>query len=164
MIKVIIELRSVFWNSKKFKDKIKQIPELGFLFSEGEFPVLWTSADGLPIITCWAGGGHIARLQNETDEVLAAKAIQSVAHAFLTTKEVIRKEILNVSVFNWLNREYIHGAYSYHTIHTKEAIKQINKPIDKKVFFAGEALADGGTVESALQSAEDVSKKIRSLM
>ena len=67
---------------------------------------------------------------------------------------------------NWVSDPFARGAYSYPTIEAEKDQAEIRKPVNNRVFFAGEALYTGkdtATVEGALGSGFEVAQKILKL-
>lgn len=161
VIKVNLEFKTAFWNDQKYKDLAPQILDLGFLNSDKDIPVWWTQAPDAPFLTGWAGGGMAERMRTLSDTQLFEKAIASLASAMNVPIHFLQELLLAHSVANWNNDPFTKGAYSYETPHTKQAKKILAEPLQKKLFFAGEALGEHtGTVEAALESAVEVVRKI----
>jgi len=58
-------------------------------------------------------------------------------------------------VQNWTNNPFVKGAYSYSTIGMGDARTVASKPINKKLYFAGEAMNTNGhhqTVHGAVET------------
>jgi monoamine oxidase len=71
--------------------------------------------------------------------------------------------ILDFEYLDWANVEYIEGAYSYASIGSHKLRKHLARPIDDKIFFAGEATHTQGhfaTVHGALETAERAVEEI----
>jgi monoamine oxidase len=86
-----------------------------------------------------------------------------LAHTLKTTEVFIKEQLSAWQVSNWSAAPYFGGAYYYDTPEAKEAKKILCEPVENMLFFAGEAINEKGnsaTVESALESAEQVVKKI----
>jgi monoamine oxidase len=69
----------------------------------------------------------------------------------------------NMYVTDWGNNPYIKGVKSYPLVSGTGAAEEYAKPINNRLFFAGEATATAGnfgTVQGALDSAERVVKEI----
>lgn len=68
---------------------------------------------------------------------------------------VATQEFIEASVHNYTNKPFIKGAYGYSTIGMGDARIKAAKPIDNKLFFAGEAMNINGhhqTVHGAVES------------
>jgi len=86
----------------------------------------------------------IAKILAELDEIFDGQASQHYV------KHVIQ---------NWSKEPYIQGAYSYSFANDQEdTVNELLKPLDNKVFFAGEALSidNQATVHGACESAYEV--------
>lgn len=71
--------------------------------------------------------------------------------------------ILDFEYLDWSKVEYIEGAYSYASIGSHKLRKQLARPIEDKIFFAGEATHYNGhfaTVHGALETAERAVEEI----
>jgi monoamine oxidase len=138
--------------------------DTGFLFSEETIPTWWTQApDNSPILTGWLGGPQTTHFNNASEEAILQQAIQSLTKIFPRTADEI-KELLTAShVSCWQKNPYCLGAYTYSKLFTPGARKLLNEPVQDTLYFAGEAMydgMDGGTVEAALISGDEVSKLI----
>jgi monoamine oxidase len=161
VIKIIFEFNSDFWNNKEFKDQATQIPDLSFLSTQNEIPVWWTKSPGSRFLTGWVGGSKAEKLKHLSEKELLEKAINALAISFHTTIDFLKEQLFHYSISNWGAEPFTKGAYSYETPETAEAKKIISEPIQETVYFAGEALGNHlGTVESALESAKEVAKKM----
>jgi len=156
VVKVILQFAEPFW--------VKYEQDTGFLFSEEAIPTWWTQApDRSAILTGWLGGPQTARFNNSSDKVVLQQAIQSLANIFRQTAEQIKARMTASHVARWQTNDYCLGAYSYNKLFTTDARTLLHEPVQDTLYFAGEALYDGingGTVEAAFVSAEEVSKLI----
>ena len=78
-------------------------------------------------------------------------------------QQTVKKELVFSKVANWPADQYAKMAYSYWTLEANVAQKELLKPVDGRLFFAGEALYTGkdtATVEGALGSGKEVAKKV----
>ena len=135
---------------------------LGFVFSDQPIPTWWTQ---LPkrngLLTGW--WGNPLREETISEERIADLAIQSLSGIFSREKEEILNYLEARFIFDWQKDIFSEGAYSYPKPGTTQAIKELKKPIDNSLFFAGEALCEGdspGTVEAALFSGKEAAKSI----
>lgn len=163
VIKFLFEFKDAFW--EKSYPNVRQMNKLGFIFSDAFVPTWWTQKPySAPLLTGWLAGP--ATHQAENDQTLLKKAIESLAYIFGCHQDFIQDRMRNSRVINWLNEPFSLGAYGYKTINTPEVLRVVNEPVEETIFFAGEAFNDGeemGTVEAALNSAEQVVKKIGKL-
>lgn len=66
-------------------------------------------------------------------------------------------------VKNWGDEPYIKGAYSYSTVGIGDARHQASSPVDKKLYFAGEAMNTDGHHQTVFGAAETGKKAIEQL-
>ncbi len=100
---------------------------------------------------------QIAAILAELDQIYAGQATQFVRRD-LTSNNIIS------AVKDWTKEEYIKGGNSYPLASATMADREnISKPIDDKIYFAGEATdvsGDAGTINGALASAERVTTEV----
>ena len=100
---------------------------------------------------------------SKTDEEILDLSLRSLAETFELKYSLVKEQLAAYKVINWPNDPWAQGAYSYSTPESQEAWKELTKPIDNKIFFAGEALYSGeetATVEGALGSGLETAKII----
>jgi monoamine oxidase len=156
VVKVTLQFSEPFWQAY---DK-----EIGFLLSQEIIPTWWTLHPATdPILTGWLGGPQTARFSDADDATVIQQALQSLANIFSMPAAQLKTLLTASHVARWQSNTFSLGAYSYNKLFTTAARQLLNKPVQDTLFFAGEALYDGvngGTVEAALQSAEDICKLI----
>ena len=151
VIKFLLEFKTCFW--KEFND------ETGFLLTDEEIPTWWTQLPAESnLLTGWLGGPNATKKVFETETSLLNTALLSLSSIFQVPPAMLKEELTNYKIINWLNQPYIKGGYSYNTLHSEQAINVLSMPVDDTIYFAGEAISKSeslGTVESALQSGHD---------
>jgi monoamine oxidase len=156
VVKVMLEFKDAFWEKKK--------KGIGFLFTNEIIPTWWTqSPSSYPLLTGWAGGPQAWTLESKDDEAILGLALHSIANIFQKPIGELKELLTASAVVNWKNDPYSIGAYSYDTVESIQAKKIFNTPIEKTIYFAGEAFYEGpspGTVEAALVSAKGVVEKM----
>ena len=156
VVKVMLEFKKAFWEKRK--------KNIGFLFTNEIIPTWWTQApSSYPLLTGWAGGPQAWQLEDKDDDTILNLAIRSLSNVFQKTVVELDQLLTASAVVNWKKDPYSRGAYSYDTVGSIEAKKILNAPIERTIYFAGEAFYEGpspGTVEAALVSARDVVEKI----
>lgn len=160
VIKLMIEFDETFW---KPMQENAGMHDLAFVFSDCLIPTWWSQLPNkFPMITGWLGGPETAHISHNKDELLKIAAA-SLGSIFKMSATEIVSNIRHWYVADWVKDPFALGAYSYPTIKTKEARKQLSKPVNETLYFAGEAIFDGadmGTVEAALASGREVARKI----
>jgi monoamine oxidase len=154
--KLLLQFGTAFWNS--------YTPNPGFIISEETIGTWWTQGKpGASLLTGWAGGPRAARLEELDEAAIIQAGLQSLAGIFNKTVGELGAELVAARAVSWLREPFSLGAYSYDTIHTAAARQLLRQPLDKTLFFAGEALYEGpspGTVEAALTSGRDAAARI----
>ena len=163
VIKVVLNFNEQIWRAATNIKSVKNSYP-GFIFSDAIIPTWWTQIpEKNGMITGWLAGPQAARLKGESDEKIFSLALESLAVIFQIPRNTLRSKLLGSCIYNWSADEFAKGAYSYETIHSKNAKTIITTPVKNTLFFAGEAYYKGsesGTVEAALASGEETAKKI----
>lgn len=163
-IKVILQFQVPFWKMKEFTGE-KDLGDPGFLFSDEAVPTWWTQhPKDAALITGWLGGPYAARLKNNSNEELLHLALSSLAAIFSLEKSGLENLLLAHRISGWLLDPYSCGAYSYETVGGDAIKKELKKPIEDTLYFAGEGLHNGpeaGTVEAALLSGRETAGRVK---
>jgi monoamine oxidase len=158
VIKVLMQFNEPFWQRKE------ELKKAGFIFSKEEIPTWWTQyPKPSSLLVGWCAGPKADGLKSDSDEQILQKSIYSLAAVFGITLKEVQERLIKGSICNWAADAFAEGGYTYTTVDTPNAIKVMTDPVEDTLFFAGEALCnskDVGTVEAALQSGWEVSKKI----
>jgi monoamine oxidase len=129
-----------------------------------EIPTWWTQLPAESnLLTGWLGGPNATKKIFEPDSSLLQTALLSLSSIFRIPPAMLQEELTNYKIINWLNQPYIKGGYSYNTLHSEKAKEILSSPVNKTIYFAGEAISKSesqGTVESALQSGHDTAKML----
>lgn len=164
VIKLLIRFKESWWLNIVGKD----LSRLSSLFSEEKIPCWWTQYPDLyPVLTGWLAGPLVSKMQRASDQEIFEAGIISLSHIFTISQEVLLLQCIHWRVANWQNDPFSQGAYSYFTPETQSAVEILTKPIDNRIFFAGEALYSGqetAMVEGALGSGLEVAKRILALV
>ncbi|OGF70410.1 hypothetical protein A3H65_01455 [Candidatus Giovannonibacteria bacterium RIFCSPLOWO2_02_FULL_45_14] len=160
VIKILLKFKSRWWINAFGKD----FGEMDFIFSNEEIRTWWTQyPDLIPVLTGWLAGPKSQEFLHSSDEEIIEAGIGSLAKIFKVDNEYVKKELVHAKVANWPADLYAKGAYSYWTPESEKAQEELLKPVDNRIFFAGEAFDRGGeasTVEGALASGREAAKKI----
>jgi len=154
-------LRLIVW----FREPPWKVDRLGFLFTGDEtFRVWWTAYPVLtPFAVCWSGGPPAAELSGRPAGEVAGRALRALAtHLGLPLRRV-ESRVLDFWMHDWQTDPWTHGAYSYPKVGGIHAARALARPVEKTLFFAGEATAkdeENGTVEGALASGRRVARQV----
>lgn len=161
-IKILIRFKTRWWVNITEYD----LSKLFFLLSNEKFMTWWTQyPETDPVFVAWMGGPSATAYKNASPEELLNSAIESLAQIFKTESRKITEEVVNFRVFNWPQDPFTQGSYSYTTYFTHDARAELRKPVQDKIYFAGEAVYSGdatATVEGALGSGKETAELILS--
>jgi monoamine oxidase len=139
---------------------------MSFMFSKEAIPTWWTQyPEPHATLTGWAAGPRAQSLSQLSEAEILGRALQSLSNIFKVGLDELRGELLVFRVIDWAADPFARGAYSYPTPESDAAIEELLKPVDGKLFFAGEGLYRGeaaGTVEAALSSGKAAAERILS--
>jgi monoamine oxidase len=141
-----------------------RFPAGGFLMTgEPPFPVWWVSRPPpFPVITGWSGGRNARALGELGGAARVDVAVAALAAALGADAGRLRQDLRGGFSHNWLADPFARGAYSYAGVGGSEAGTELAVPIDRTLFFAGEATeSDGqnGTVHGAIASGRRAAKQ-----
>ena len=163
VIKILMKFKSRWWVNAFGKD----FSEMDFMFSNEKVHTWWTQYPNLtPVLTGWIAGLKSEKFAHSSEEEIINAGIESLANIFKVEKDFVKKEFIHAKIANWPADPYAKGAYSYWTPESNAAQKELLKPIDNKIFFAGEALCEGketAMVEGALASGLETANNILNL-
>jgi monoamine oxidase len=158
--KVVLRFRSAFWRSLEGG----RFHQAGFFFrGQGHFPTFWTALPSEdPTLTAWYGGPGAASISAATDEQLITCAMDSVEQLF--GRSVTKGAALERAwVHNWQRDPWAQGAYSYVGVGGEDARRELARPMEQTIFFAGEATdyeGEGSTVAGALASGDRAGREV----
>jgi monoamine oxidase len=159
-IKVALRFKSAFWeglHDGRYRDA-------GFFRpTGGTFSAYWTQIPlRRPLISAWVGGPRATALAGTSPTILIERAVGDFG-AMLGAPERARREFEDGAVHDWHGDPFARGAYSYLGVGAGDARLALGAPVERTLFFAGEATANdgqGGTVNGALHSGERVANEI----
>jgi monoamine oxidase len=152
VIKIILRFETRWWLNSRGVD----LGNMFLLRSDEAVPVWWTQYPQThPVLTGWVSGPKAANYINMSSDEILEVALTSLANSLDKSITKLKRELVTANIVNWAADRYARGAYTYATLATAAAKKELAKPVNGTVFFAGEALHAGtemGTVEAALAS------------
>lgn len=124
-----------------------------FIHVTGEpFPAWWSRGQ---LITAWAGGAQAESLRAHNPAAMISLALETLARLTGESTEVLRANLAAVHYHDWNNDPLTRGAYSYVPAGALAAVEALGKPVDRTLYFAGEATdpsGNWGTVQGAIRS------------
>jgi monoamine oxidase len=169
--RVALRFREAFWEELDGG----RMKNAGFIMSSDlPFKTFWTQLpERKAQLVAWAGGPaatkvsqraeHAARRDGrDTDDVIVECAVESVRKLF--GSHVDASELLEETRFHdWTRDPRSRGAYSYVNAGGESARSELARPVDGRLYFAGEATDDSGeatTVAGAISSGERAAREV----
>ena len=154
----------VFRMSLLFRERLWP-EEMSFLLARETMPPVWWTShpDRIPLLTAWAGGPQAASLLALGPEAQTQAVCASLAVALGLGSETVREALVGAHMFDWQIHPYTKGSYSWVPVGGLEASRQMAKPVERTLFFAGEhtdLTGHWGTVHAALGSGVRAAKQV----
>lgn len=165
--RVVLAFKEKWWiEALKKIDPNKAV--MGFLFGH-DMPVsVWWSSDPLdaPILTGWVGGPKAIEMEKLEDEQFIDISVTSLSRIFDIGESALESQLITGFTYSWKSDPFSCGAYTYMGVGGADAPKQLGEPIDRRLYFAGEATSNGhwGTVHGAIASGLRAAKEIISAL
>jgi monoamine oxidase len=123
--------------------------EVAFFHSPGAaFPTFWTPLPArVPLLIAWAGGPKAERLAGRDARAAALASLRTIFPRCPDPDQVL--------LHDWQADPLACGAYSYVLVNGAGARRELAAPLERTLFFAGEATnleGEAGTVSGALQT------------
>jgi monoamine oxidase len=155
--KIAFRFREPFWK-----------PRTNFVHASGpEFPTWWTHAPAVvPLLTGWSGGPAAARLLDMSEVHRADHALASAAKIFAVPRARLDELVDGWWTHDWRNDPLSRGAYSYVLAGGTSARKKLAAPVERTLFFAGEACEpeQSGTVAGAIATGRKAAMAVRAAL
>ena len=151
VVKIVLRFRERFWcASPELRDA------LFFQDLAQPLPTWWTPEPAtLPLLVGWAGGPPATRLLERHSAALGDLAVDALAGALRVPRREVEAQLVAQHVHDWRADPFSRGAYTYVVAGGIEAPRVLARPVERTLFFAGEATCAGGlnaTMEGAVQS------------
>lgn len=154
VVKVALWFKTAFWervDDGRYRDA-------SFMHRDGHaFPAYWTQFPvRSTLVVAWAGGPKAIALQGLSQPDILERALGGFG-ALLEQPELVHREFERALMHDWNRDPFSRGAYSYVAVGATGARAALAKPLNKTLFFAGEATStdgQGGTVNGALHTGE----------
>ena len=149
-VRLVLRFREAFW-----RDALGEHSDASFLHTSPPFRTLWTAAPlEAPMLTLWAGGPAATGLGEKGLAAAHDTGLRELAGLFGTTLALVKRLLVAVHAHDWTRDPFSRGAYSYQAVGGAAAPKALARPVEKTLFFAGEATESqqSGTVPGAIAS------------
>jgi monoamine oxidase len=154
VVKVVLRFKEAFWE--------KRFPDLDFIHGAGAIPTWWTSLPiRSPILTGWAGGPAANELSGKPTHDILRQAVSGLAKVLKVSRRIIESQLAGAHVCDWKQEPLSRGAYSYAAVGGIHASRELARPVNNLLYFAGEATNPGasGTVAGAIASGRRAAKE-----
>lgn len=159
VLRLVLAFREAFWTERA----VRGVPEganlacMHFLHTlHAPIPVWWTSFPvRAPMLTGWVGGPRAWSLMRLGREAVLETALDTLARHLSLRQRTLAGLVTGFWMHDWLDDPYSRGAYSYPLVGGSDAARTLARPIQRTLFFAGEAMDSemrSGTVHGAVGS------------
>jgi monoamine oxidase len=153
--RVSVVVKERFWEKK-------ELDKLSYLHAPMRpFNVWWTQYPLIaPVLVGWSGGPPAVKITGSGD--VEAIVLRELARVFSSTRSRIERLVDSIHTHDWTRDRFSRGAYSYVGIGGVRAPRVLARPIEGRLFVAGEATdtGTGGTVEGALASGKRAARQV----
>jgi monoamine oxidase len=159
VVKILMRFSSAFWQEMHHG---RYRNASFFHLPGGAIPTYWTAAPAsAPLMVAWAAGPAAARLSaGGGGPGLIEAALGGLQTLFQSPD--LGAELQAHYYHDWQSDPFARGAYSYVMVGGSEAPAELAKPLERTLFFAGEATDTGeaatvtGALHSGLRAAREV--------
>jgi monoamine oxidase len=127
----------------------------GFIHSAAKGVPVWWSHSDQPVLVGWAGGPAAKPLLRLAPRARLDRALDSLGEILGVAPDSLRGGVRDWQSAEWTGDPFSRGAYSFTAAGQDHRGKELAQPLERTLFFAGEATALGsevGTVHGALRS------------
>lgn len=165
--RVTLRFRERFWEELELPSAGGRLSlsEMAFMHApELAVPVWWTVMPvRAPVLVGWAGGETADGLAGEGSEFLIERALESLTRVLGVSRADVDGQFEAAYTHDWQRDPFSLGAYSYLPVGGLEAQKDLARPVEGTLFFAGEATnTDGhnGTVHGAIATGRRAAREV----
>jgi monoamine oxidase len=158
----MLAFREAFWE-RGVPRASRGFGGVGFLFDPtGALPTWWSALPlHVPVLTGWAGGPKSDALSGLPESDVVDRAIASLAELLGVPERRLSAMMVRGRCHDWQSDPWSKGAYSYVRVGGASARKDLARPVEDTLFFAGEAADTGdqaSTVAGAIASGQAAAK------
>lgn len=169
VVKVILRFRDPFWEDLKLPiedGNRADLKDLAFIHAPDELPPTWWTQLPVraPLLVGWAGGPRAEMLLPESQDALRDHSLQVLSRIFAVPQRLLEDSLADFYTHNWATDPFSLGAYSYIPVGGLKAQAALAEPVEKTIYFAGEASNEKGyhaTVHGAIASGLRAAELIR---
>ncbi|HEY4590180.1 MAG TPA: NAD(P)/FAD-dependent oxidoreductase, partial [Thermoanaerobaculia bacterium] len=160
VVRLVLGFRELPWSDRKDLGRLRLLQT-----GDETFRVWWTAYPlRVPVLVAWSGGPPAAAVSSRKPEEIEAAALRALSRQTGLSRQRIASRLEAVWRHDWSSDPFSRGAYSYTRVGGSEAAKALARPIEKTLFFAGEAADEEGrtgTVEGAIGTGLRAAKQVR---
>lgn len=165
--RVTLRFRERFWEGLRLTsvDGKQSLSEMVFLHSpETALPVWWTALPvRAPVLVGWAGGAAADGVACKGNDFVIESALESLTRSLGAARSDVEGQLEAAYTHDWQVDPFSRGAYSYMPVGGLEAQKDLARPVEGTLFFAGEATNTDGhnaTVHGAIATGHRAAREL----
>ena len=159
VLKVILRFRRPFWKELSAFEGMLMLQSF-----EQPFPTWWTMHPAeAPLLVGWVAGPPADRLRSVRGSELLSRALDSLAVALAVPRSRVEQELEEWYFHDWTRDPFAGGAYSNVRPGGINAWRNLARPLERTLFFAGEATSAHGfnaTFEGAIASGRRAAREM----
>jgi monoamine oxidase len=167
VVKLSFRFDRAFWQDAPRVRRTKGLDaeKLAFLHAPGDdVPTWWTQAPvHVPMLTAWAGGPAADALLELGAAERIDRALDALSRLLALPRTTVKEHLVASHEHDWTHDPFARGAYAHPLVGGANASRELGRPIDDTLFFAGEATApmpDTGTVTGAIESGRRAAREV----
>lgn len=171
VFKIVLRFRRAFWNEPEFletrrrRGRGKSIGAgLTFLQAPGaELLTWWTTLPvRTPLLTGWVGAKGAEALLAQEPAIRLERSLVALSAVLAVPRRELEDLLESWASHDWRADPFSRGAYSYVRVDGAAAPRALARPVERTLFFAGEATHGDqmGTVAGALESGRRAAREV----
>lgn len=161
VFKVVLRFRRSFWEEDDFiqrrlAEKRARAGPINFVHArEALVPTWWSSLPAhTPLLTGWAGGPRAEQLLAESESTRVERSLAALSTILAVPPRLLDELLEGWAMHDWRSDPFSRGAYSYPGVGGVPAQSALGRPVERTLFFAGEATdpEQNATVAGAIAS------------
>jgi monoamine oxidase len=167
VVKAVLRFREPFWEDRKLPalPRGESMKDMSFVhWPGGAFPTWWTTLPlRTPVLTAWAGGPKADALLGLGERGVIGAALHTLSKITGVSRRKLSSMLESPRAYDWQRDPLSRGAYSYVKVGGAGARAALARPVERTLFFAGEATdtsGEAGTVAGALASGRRAAREV----
>jgi len=160
VIRLVLGFRELPWPDGKDLSRLRLLQT-----PDPTFAVWWTAYPlRVPVLVAWSGGPPAAAISRKKPAEIEGAALRVLAENLGVSRQRITSRLEGIWSHDWDRDPFSRGAYSYARVGGSEAAKALARPVEKTLFFAGEAADEEGrtgTVEGAIGTGLRAARQVK---